>query len=93
LLNEKNNQPDQAIAQLDGAIEASPDYKISDPLEIKPEEAVSVKSEVIENGIELKLCPKCSAVMLKRKAKTGASAGKLFWICSTYPVCRGMKEI
>lgn len=45
------------------------------------------------NGIDLKLCPECSAVMLKRKAKTGAAAGKLFWICSTYPKCRGMQAI
>ncbi len=44
----------------------------------------------IGNGIDLKLCPSCSAVMLKRKAKNGADAGKMFWICSTYPKCRGM---
>jgi hypothetical protein len=42
------------------------------------------------NGIDLKLCPSCSAVMLKRRAKNGADAGKMFWICSTYPKCRGM---
>lgn len=42
------------------------------------------------NGIDLKLCPSCSAVMLKRKAKNGVDAGKMFWICSTYPKCRGM---
>ena len=42
------------------------------------------------NGIDLVLCPECSALMLKRKAKNGEHAGKLFWICSTYPKCRGM---
>jgi hypothetical protein len=46
-----------------------------------------------DNGIDLVLCPECSAVMLKRKAKNGENAGKLFWICSTYPKCRGMRAI
>ncbi|GGY85733.1 hypothetical protein GCM10011613_33320 [Cellvibrio zantedeschiae] len=51
------------------------------------------KSELTESGIALELCPECSAVMLKRKAKNGAAAGKLFWICSTYPKCRGVLPI
>jgi hypothetical protein len=46
-----------------------------------------------ENGISLELCPECSAVMLKRKAKNGDNAGKLFWICSSYPKCRGIRAI
>ena len=45
------------------------------------------------NGIDLVLCPECSAVMLKRKAKNGENAGKLFWLCSTYPKCRGMLPV
>lgn len=51
---------------------------------------IETREALAGNGIELKLCPTCSAVMLKRKAKNGADAGKLFWICSTYPKCRGM---
>lgn len=59
--------------------------------EIKQE---SVKEEPTSgNGIELKICPNCAAIMLKRKAKSGDDAGKLFWICSTYPKCRGMLKI
>jgi hypothetical protein len=46
-----------------------------------------------ENGIDLVWCPACSAVMLKRKAKNGEHAGKLFWLCSTFPKCRGMQPI
>jgi len=46
-----------------------------------------------ENDIELVLCQECSAVMLKRRAKNGANAGKLFWLCSTYPACRGMRSV
>lgn len=52
--------------------------------------AIANEEVVTGNGIDLKLCPSCSAVMLKRKAKNGIDAGKLFWICSTYPKCRGM---
>jgi len=51
------------------------------------------KNERVESGIKLQLCPTCSGVMLKRKAKTGASTGQLFWICSTYPKCRGMLPV
>lgn len=53
----------------------------------------SQKSGLEERVIDFKICPECSAVMLKRKAKTGVNAGKLFWICSTYPKCRGMLPI
>lgn len=51
------------------------------------------KVDLTDSGINLELCPECSAVMLKRKAKTGTAAGKLFWICSTYPKCRGMLPV
>jgi len=50
-------------------------------------------AQMVEHGIALEQCPECSAVMLKRKAKTGASAGKLFWICSSYPKCRGILPV
>ena len=60
--------------------------------EIKKENIIE-KEEKIENGIELKFCPDCSAVMLKRRAKNGANAGKMFWICSAYPTCRGMRPV
>ena len=92
-LGENTRQVDQSIVQHEALKNDVLDIKISDALEIKPEESVTTKTEMIDNGIELKLCPKCSAVMLKRKAKTGASAGKLFWICSTYPACRGMQPL
>jgi hypothetical protein len=51
---------------------------------------IESKETPANNGIELKMCPNCSSVMLKRKAKNGTDAGKLFWICPTYPKCRGM---
>lgn len=38
-------------------------------------------------------CPKCASRMVKRVAKQGASAGKPFWGCSHFPVCRGARGI
>ena len=36
-------------------------------------------------------CPRCGAEMVKRTAKQGANAGRLFWGCSTFPKCRGIR--
>lgn len=38
-------------------------------------------------------CPKCGGAMVKRTAKQGANAGKMFWGCSGYPQCRGTVAI
>jgi restriction system protein len=38
-------------------------------------------------------CPACGKTMVKRTAKKGASAGKVFWGCSSYPACRGTRPI
>ena len=38
-------------------------------------------------------CPKCGGVMVVRTAKRGANAGNSFWGCSTYPACKGTREI
>lgn len=57
------------------------------------EQLKAEKSRMVENAIALEQCPECAAVMLKRKAKTGSSAGKLFWICSNYPKCRGILRV
>lgn len=38
-------------------------------------------------------CPECGSSMVKREAKRGANAGKVFWGCSTYPKCRGVVQI
>ncbi len=46
------------------------------------------KVETIE-----KTCPNCSAVMVKRVARKGIHAGKLFWACSAFPECRTVEAI
>jgi restriction system protein len=38
-------------------------------------------------------CPTCGGSMVKRIAKQGANAGKMFWGCSSYPKCRGIVAI
>ena len=40
-----------------------------------------------------KLCPKCSAVMVKKIAKKGKNVGNEFWACSTFPKCRHTETI
>jgi ssDNA-binding Zn-finger/Zn-ribbon topoisomerase 1 len=40
-----------------------------------------------------KLCPKCSAVMVKKVAKKGKNAGNEFWACSAFPKCRYTEAI
>lgn len=37
-------------------------------------------------------CPKCGAPMVRRQAKSGSSAGRMFWGCSTFPKCRGVVQ-
>lgn len=40
-----------------------------------------------------KICPNCSAVMVKRVARKGIHAGKLFWACSAFPECRTVETV
>ncbi len=35
-------------------------------------------------------CPTCANGMVRRKAAKGPHAGKLFWVCSDWPRCRGV---
>jgi hypothetical protein len=36
------------------------------------------------------LCPQCSGLMVKRRAKGGESSGKDSWGCANFPRCRGV---
>src|SRR5204863_6714681 len=38
-------------------------------------------------------CPICNALMVKRLARRGVSAGSTFWGCCNYPKCRGTRAI
>ena len=37
------------------------------------------------------ICPKCGEPMLRRTARSGASAGSEFWGCPAFPRCRGTR--
>jgi len=37
-------------------------------------------------------CPLCGKPMVERVVKAGPTAGSLFWGCSQYPVCKGMRD-
>lgn len=39
------------------------------------------------------VCPQCGSTMVRRTAKRGANAGGSFWGCSTYPACRGVRDV
>lgn len=64
-------------------------------LTIKDPPAPESSPELAPQKPELnqKLCPNCSAVMVKRMAKTGKHAGKQFWVCSAYPTCKTMEAV
>lgn len=38
-------------------------------------------------------CPQCNAPMVRRTSHKGTNAGNEFWGCSTYPKCRGVRNI
>lgn len=38
-------------------------------------------------------CPECGKPMVLRTAKRGANAGNQFWGCSTYPACKGTRNL
>lgn len=38
-------------------------------------------------------CPQCGAQMVKRTARRGNHAGKVFWGCSGYPTCKGVRAL
>ena len=38
-------------------------------------------------------CPRCQATMVRRTAKRGDNAGSIFWGCSRFPECRGVRPV
>lgn len=53
----------------------------------------TIKDELAIDDVAVPHCPKCNEKMVKRVAKKGATAGKAFWGCSSYPKCRGTISI
>ena len=38
-------------------------------------------------------CPQCGSTMVKRVARKGNNVGNEFWGCSTFPTCRGHRQL
>jgi hypothetical protein len=38
-------------------------------------------------------CPQCSSVMVKRQTVRGQNAGRYFWACSSFPLCKQVVKI
>jgi restriction system protein len=51
-----------------------------------------VKSIVSQKEQEVR-CPKCGSSMTLRTAKSGNNVGQKFWGCTTFPRCRGIKQV
>lgn len=76
-----------------GVVEKVPLQSNEAVLDITQVEKQQQDSDDASELLIIKSCPKCTSIMIKRKAKTGPQAGKLFWACSTYPACRGVRPI
>jgi restriction system protein len=61
---------------------------VAEPSPVAP--VVSAEPQASESS---PACPRCGAAMTRRVARTGARAGQSFWGCSTFPNCRGAREI
>lgn len=55
----------------------------------RPEKA----ADGIKTDARLRLCPKCGASLLKRRAGKGTYAGRSFLICSNYPRCHHLRLV
>jgi ssDNA-binding Zn-finger/Zn-ribbon topoisomerase 1 len=58
-----------------------------------PEEESSPTLTIEKPENNEKVCPNCSAEMVKRVAKNGRHAGKSFWACKGYPKCKTIEAI
>jgi restriction system protein len=38
-------------------------------------------------------CPQCGKAMMSRMAHQGPRTGELFWGCTSFPACRGSREM
>lgn len=55
-----------------------------------PTATPSVQPPLIQSETYDTKCPNCNKAMQKRRANSGPHAGKLFWVCTAYPECKGM---
>lgn len=60
---------------------------------VKAKQHLKLAPSMTEPAAAAPACPTCGAAMVKREAKRGANAGNVFWGCSTYPSCKGIRAL
>ncbi len=80
---------EQNIELLDGTELIKMIGKVHDdaPASVSPKQ----KASPILSSVEAPSCPRCGHAMVKRTAKKGANSGSMFWGCSEFPKCRGVR--
>lgn len=54
---------------------------------------IDYRKESATGDSELPPCPRCGKTMVVRSAQSGGSSGQTFLGCSTYPNCKGTREL
>lgn len=57
------------------------------------EKLTDMRVQARANQEDAPSCPDCEKPMMRRTAGSGKNIGREFWGCSTYPKCRGIREI
>jgi four helix bundle suffix protein len=52
---------------------------------------IRVEARAKQDGVPA--CPDCGKPMARRTAKSGKNPGKVFWGCTGYPDCKGVREV
>ncbi|WP_307726277.1 topoisomerase DNA-binding C4 zinc finger domain-containing protein [Pseudomonas cichorii] len=60
----------------------------ANPTPIPPRSSVSTTTRSSATNA----CPSCGASMVRRTARKGKYAGRQFWGCSKFPVCKGTRS-
>lgn len=67
------------------------------PISIAKKQPAAATPKVVSHGTPTThsgapLCPKCGSPMLRRTARQGGYTGRMFWGCSRYPSCTGIRN-
>jgi hypothetical protein len=104
--NRRNQRDDLLKAACEAAgvplvrVPAQSDYDLDDVKRLiapyltakaRPNQKPSPARQV--SKISKKVCPNCSAPMVKRITKKGSHAGMAFWTCSEFPECKTVEAI
>jgi four helix bundle suffix protein len=57
------------------------------------EKLTSLRVEARAKQESAPVCPDCGKPMTRRTAKSGKNAGKVFWGCTGFPDCKGVREV